>query len=327
MDGLAVTSGDTLVNLVGVENLTVESGGGADEISLTGTSVTGSLILRGQADDDVITLDYPITTGTLSVDGGTGTADQLDVNLPIGPDTDTLTLDATTIQVVGQTTAAYSNFDALNLNTDAGADDVTVNGTHTGTTSLDTGTGNDTVTIRASSGLLSIDTGADDDTVTVSSATAALDGIGADVSINGGTGSNSLNVDSSGAPASVVGDLTSTQVTGLGMTGAITYALVDNLNLTLSYFGDTFTIISTLDDANTVVNARGEADTIGVGAVNGPTTINAGDGSDTVNVTPSADGPVDSTYASPSDSFAINGLLTVNGGGALGDQGPSAACS
>ncbi len=41
VDGLNLTFGGTLINLDVVENLTVEGGDGEDQISLTGTSVSG----------------------------------------------------------------------------------------------------------------------------------------------------------------------------------------------------------------------------------------------------------------------------------------------
>lgn len=147
-----------------------------------------------------------------------------------------------------------------------------------------------------------------------------LTGILALLTVNGDGGSDTLNVDATGDTEANEGALNSTSLTGLGMTLGIAYETVEDLNVSLGSFGDRFTIDSTQDGVAVTLNAGGGSDLIEVGAINGPTIINAGDGSDTINVTPSADGPVDSRIASAIDSSAINALLTVNGGGAVGDR-------
>ncbi len=342
VDGLDVKFSDTVVTLIDVENLTVAGGEGEDQLSLTGTGVTGNLTLRGEAADDVITLDYPITTGTLSVDGGTGTTDRLQVNLTDGADT--LSVDATTVQVLGQTAVGYSNFESLSLSSGAGADDITIVDTHSGATVLDTGTGSDSVAIHATSGVLEVYTGDDADTVNVHSigATATLDlgagndtvnvssnapgtpgtlgGIAAELVVNAGEGTDALTVDNRDDQEAVPGRLTRAQLTGLGMAAGIAYYSVEDIRIALGAWGDHFTIESTCDGTNTVLSTGAGGDVIEVGAVNGPTTIDAGDGSDFISVAPSADGPFDTTIDLPAEGSAINGMLTVDGGGALGGQ-------
>ena len=141
-----------------------------------------------------------------------------------------------------------------------------------------------------------------------------MTGIDALLTVNGDGDSDTLNVDATGDTAADTGALNSTSLTGLGLASGINYDTLEVLNISLGNFGDMFTIDSTQDKVVVTLNTGDGSDGIDVGAINGPTTINAGDGSDTINVTPSSDGPVDSTFASPTNSSAVNGLLTVVGG-------------
>ena len=51
-------------------------------------------------------------------------------------DADSLTINATTVQVLGQATATYANFDLLDIETNNGADSINIGNTHAGTGSL-----------------------------------------------------------------------------------------------------------------------------------------------------------------------------------------------
>ncbi len=186
-----------------------------------------------------------------------------------------------------------------------------------GVTTISTGGGEDTVNIQSIGAATTVNGGDDDDTVNVGSsapdANGVLTGINALLSVNGDGGANTLNVDATGDTGPNDGTLASASLTGLGMTSGITYAALAELNISLGEFGNTFAIESTSDGTAVILNSGGGVDIIAVGAINGPTTLNAGDGSDIINVTPSADGPVGSLNGSPSNS-SINGLLTVVGG-------------
>jgi hypothetical protein len=146
-----------------------------------------------------------------------------------------------------------------------------------------------------------------------------LTGVTASVSLAGGPGSDTLNVDSSGATAGTTGQLTHDTLAGLGLGVALTFDSMDDLRLVLGEFADQFTIASTADDMAVTVMAQGGADQILVEAINGPTTVDGGAGSDTIEAVPSADVPVDSERAVSNRRLAINAGLLVRGGGNAAD--------
>src|SRR5207237_1496269 len=73
----------THIDLSRVENLTLAGGAGSDVLTLTGSTVNESIRLLGEGDDDVISVTYPIVTGSIIVDGGTGEHDSLTVTLTL----------------------------------------------------------------------------------------------------------------------------------------------------------------------------------------------------------------------------------------------------
>ena len=342
VDGLVVEFGGITVNLEDIENLTVAGGLGDDQLSLTGTPFSGVVSLLGGGDNDTITLHNPAGNAHMVVDGGTGTTDALVVNL--SDEAETVGLTATEILAAGNFHVDYTNFDSLDLFTLGGGDVVTITQTHAGTTQVDTGDDGDTVNVLATAGVTTINTGGGEDIVNIRAIGAAvtvnggddsdtvnvgslapvgngvLTGIAALLTIHGDGDDDSLNVDATGDLAANSGALNTTRLTGLGMTSGIVYEGLENLHISLGHFGDTFTINSTEDGVAVTLNSGGGDDLINVGANNGPTTIHSGDGSDTINVIPSANGPVDPAVVTAINGSAINGLLTVDGGGATGDQ-------
>ena len=85
------------------------------------------------------------------------------------------------------------------------------------------------------------------------------------LTVRGGEGSDVLNLDDTGDPASNTGHLTASSISGLGMPEGITYETLEHLNIHLGSGGDRFTI----------------ADTHG-----GETMLDSGGGSDRVDLTP-----------------------------------------
>ena len=81
VEDLLVNVNGSLIDLTGVENLSVDGVGGDDTIVLTGTTVTGDVALLGGDGEDAVTLNYPIVTGSLTTDGGAGVSNTLTVNL------------------------------------------------------------------------------------------------------------------------------------------------------------------------------------------------------------------------------------------------------
>ena len=187
VDGLEVTFDKTQVVMTAIKNLTVDGGGGNDQLNLTGTTVSGTVSLLGEGDHNTITLNNPTVPGSLVVDGGTGAANALVVNLSDAADT--VTLGAETLTVTAKFTARYHHFASLDLETMGGEDHVTVTNTHAGTTAVSTGDGIDTVTIQNTAGPLNVATGDGTDTINVQA-------IGASATIDAGAGEDTVNIGS-----------------------------------------------------------------------------------------------------------------------------------
>jgi hypothetical protein len=232
-----------------------------------------------------------------------------------------------------------------------GENDVTIVGTHAGSTSIRSGDDDDTVTILATSGELAVATAAGDDQVYVQSigAAATLDlgddddlvhvssvapattggtvnGIGAVLSIEGGGGANRLDLDETGDATPNSGRLDSFELTGLGMTGGIAYQSIGEINIALGDGGNTFAV-NVSHSATIDLDSGAGSDTVTIEAAGGPLTLDTRQGDDTVRVR-SIDAPVtillgddDDTVHVSSDSPAagtlnfIGDLLTIDGQG------------
>ena len=104
-----------------------------------------------------------------------------------------------------------------------------------------------------------------------------VDQIAALLTVHGGTGKNTLNVDDSGDMNDNTGQLTVTDVTGLDMAGSIHYdGFADDINIVLGHGNDVFTIVSTHTGLTTVEGRSGN-DQINVKTISGETRV-AGDG-------------------------------------------------
>ena len=172
-------------------------------------------------------------------------------------------------------------------------DIITIDNIVTPTTVL-AGGGNDTIYI-GSNATSSSNTGGN------------VNAIGALLVIDGGTGTDVLDVDDSADTAGNTGNLTGTMLTGLGMSSGIQYEDIESLTVKLGSGDDTFNIQGTHTWATTVNAGAGE-DTINVQTVSGDTTVNAGADDDVVNVgssAPTAGGVLD----------GIGARLSINGDG------------
>src|SRR4029077_12719896 len=108
-----------------------------------------------------------------------------------------------------------------------GRDTFTVESTHAGTTTIDAGPGNDTVTIRTINGHTRVIGGpatqaalhgtTDNDTFLVGSATGVLDLLAALLVLDGGTGYDVATLTESSDANANLGWLTQDTLTGLGM--------------------------------------------------------------------------------------------------------------
>jgi len=189
-------------------------------------------------------------------------------------------------------------------------------------TEIDTYAGNDQINVQGLGAPATVFGGSGNDTINVGSLAPALGGvldfIGAGLEVLGGAGTNVLNVDDSGSSANRTGMLDSYQVlhlnfytlTGLGMTGGITYDNVSAVNVALGSGTDTLAVASTIP-GSTAIFAGGGPDTINIQAISGPTTLSGGTGNLTTNVgsTQPAQGGIVDNIAAP---LAVNGAGGVN---------------
>lgn len=130
-----------------------------------------------------------------------------------------------------------------------------------------------------------LETAGGEDRINAGSLTPAVggtvNGIQGRLTVQGGGGTDRLDVNDRGDRAANTGVLTGTRLTGLGMTSGITYGVIEVLTVDLGSGRDTFTIASTHANGTTI-NANGGADRINVRSVSGATTVNGGSGEDTL---------------------------------------------
>jgi Ca2+-binding RTX toxin-like protein len=256
---------------------TIELLGRRDFTLLAGAFIqtSGNVIIRGDHDD----IDSAGATINLL---GTINADQTAVHG--GNDNDVVNVGNVTIGT--ETTIwTYGGTDIINIRT--------INAE----TTVHAGLGNDTINVG-----------------TVAPATGGiLDGINALLSINGGGGTDILNLDDTGDTNANTGTLTPSTVTGLDMGGSISYAAIATLNIGLGTNGDVLTVVGTHAGV-TNLNSNAGGDVINIRAIGGVTTVDAGIGSDVINIGSNAAG----TIANPNNNSGgtvdgIAALLTIIG--------------
>jgi Ca2+-binding RTX toxin-like protein len=175
---------------------------------------------------------------------------------------------------------------------------------------------NDTVIVGRVTSKTDVYAGAGDDTINVGTpAPGTVDGINGNLNVHGEDGSDILDIEDTGDANSNTGVLTATTVTGLDMTGIVTYESFVAVNVGLGAVDDKFTIEST-HAGTTVVSGNDGNDVINIQTISGPTTVNGGNGSDTFNVgskAPATGGLVDGIAA----SLTINGNDPTSGSDTL----------
>jgi hypothetical protein len=310
--------------------------GGDDNDDFEVNRNTAELFLNGENGNDVFVINTLITGGDATVDGG-GDADVIAYlqNAPVhinggdGFDTiivngskldDIFIITGTTVEVVGSRKIDYVEIESVEVNGRRGMDTFTVDTTIDGignplaTSALQIlavsgQQDNDLVELR---GMLAGITatfsgGTGNDTFNLRSlAPISVNAIDGPVAISGDDGEDTLNVYDTGDSIANTGTLTSTSLTGLGMTGGVTYGTLEALNISLGNGGNTFTIQDT-HTGLTVLNSGSGADTVHVRQIHGTTTVNTEAGNDVINVgslAPSTGGSVNQ----------IASALIVNGG-------------
>lgn len=189
--------GNDTLDLVATDGTTTVHGGAGDDLLLA-AQTAGTTTLSGDAGDDRFrfgrtsgaTQVSDRLKGQLIVDGGDG-QDALVWDDSGYTGARTVTLGADRVTGLAASLLTYRDLAVFDLRLGRGADTLTVNATHAGQTLLDTGAGNDRVTVNGTGGLVGLGTGAGNDTVTVAASAGALavdTGAGNDTVILSGSG-------------------------------------------------------------------------------------------------------------------------------------------
>src|SRR5690606_36288441 len=165
----------------------------------------------------------------LVVDGGAGT-DTLNIDNTGDVSAAVLILDSGHVGGLGMAEGIdYSSIEVLNVGLGSGPNTLNIRGVSAATT-LNGGAGDDLFIV----GSLAPDFG------------GTVNNIQAQLTLNGRGGNDTLLVDDSGDTEANEGTLTATTLTGLGMTGGITYGTMEAVEVFLGSGGNTFAVTSTI---------------------------------------------------------------------------------
>ena len=351
LTGLGMAANNTArgIEYSGVDRLNINLGTGVDTLNVQSTSVLTTVNTGTGTADNTVNVGSlaPAANGTLNslsgklvVNGQSSGFETLNVDDTGDTGNNVGTLTSTRLTGLGMAgndpskAIQYTSFSELNINLGSNADTLTVVTTHGNATNIDANNGADIINLRTVSGRTTVDGGNGSDTFNVGSLAAGspgtrnnntggnLNSISAALTLNGNNptgGSDVLNVDDTADSGPNTGNLTSTQITGLGMAG-ITYGTIETLNIHLGSGVDTFTVASTHAGA-TNLNGNNGADIFNIRTISGTTTVNSGAGADTVNVGSNAQG--NSVNPDINSGGTLNGIdarLNVDAGGTGGDR-------
>ena len=355
-------AGDDRVAVRDIEGSTTVSTGGGDDTIYVGTEAglwhtTQAPTVTADANGDKflnILGDANSIRAVLSIDGGAGD-DTVAVDDTRDGAPNMGILSSTQIMGIFGTGGLvdYSGLESLSVFLGDGGNTFTIVSTHAGTTFVSTGAGSDAIFVDTIAGPTTVDAGAGNDVFEAGSGTSPgvsdpiptsdLDGIlNGLLTLTGGTGANELHAyDSDDCPslASCLpnsGVLTSTTLTGLGMTLGISYSGIQTLDIELSEGSGTiqnhFTVASTpTGSVLTVHGGDGPAgtvnevnDVIDVTTIGGTATIFGSNGNDILRA--NYDSHDLQTFAN-----GLAGLLVLDGGrgsdeydiGLSGQPGPT----
>jgi hypothetical protein len=289
LTGLGMASG---INYGGLEALLIGLGSGADTFSIASTQLGTTTNLNTGAGNDTINVGDLVKKvnsigGLLTINGESG-ADTLNVANTGDSTAETGNLTSTQLTGLGMASGigiSYGGLEALVIGLGSGVDTFSIASTQFGTTTnLNTNGGADKVTVLTTSSVTTVNTGDGNDTITVGDLVQKVNSISALLSVNGGLGTDTLNVVNTGDSTVNTGNLTSTQITGLGMASGISYGSLEALVIGLGSGDDTFSIASTQLGTTTNLNTNGGADKVTVLTTSSVTTVNTGAGNDTINV-------------------------------------------
>jgi hypothetical protein len=188
------------------------------------------------------------------------------------------------------TSSATGGVTGLTINGGSGGNTFNVDNTSNFYTStlLNTGTGSDTVNVYATTGALNVNNPGGQDSVYVT-VQGHVQGISGGVNVSG-RGTTSLTVDDGSDRRALSALVTSSAVTGLGNSAAVSYGSgVNALTVIGSQGASTYTVQSTRAGTATTVNGGAANDTFQVGdaihalsAFKGALTLNGGGGNNTL---------------------------------------------
>lgn len=325
--------GSRVVDYVEIESLEVNGRKGMDTFTVDttidghgnvlATSGLQMLAVNGQQDNDLVELRGMLADITATFNGGAGsdtfnlgsqapvTVNAIDGPVTINGDDDQDTLNVydtgdtaantgvltgTTLTGLGMANGVtYGTLEALTIALGSGGNTFTIQDTHIGTTEVNSGSGSDTVNVKAVLGPTTVNAEAGPDTINVGSLAPAAGGtvnpIAAALTVNGGANADTLNLDDTEDASPNSGVLTATQLTGLGMGAGITYGALETLYISLGAGGNSFNVQAT---------AAGTA-----------TTLNSGNGDDVLTVDSNGAAP-DGTVDGVVSSLTINGQSGFN---------------
>ncbi len=271
----------------------LSTGLGNDTVTVLAT--TGPLIVNGDAGQDVVVIGNAVN-GVQSIIGDVTIANRAgETDLTLDDRANrfarsAVIVDEAAVTGLARATIGYQQDDLSSLAIDGGSGgnsftvaNTPISSTVLLTTTLNSGAGNDTVTVLATTGLLTVNTQGGADTVNAGDTTSRLDGIQGTLTVNGQGGAAVLNVNDQGAFAIPNYTVTAGAVTRTGA-AEIDYSSLASLVLNTGFAGNTTDVQDT--------------------AIGTPVTINTGAGNDTVNAGATGD--------------ELIGILdlTVNGGAA-----------
>ena len=320
---LSTGSGLDTVNLQDDSGTTiVNAGSSAHTINVNATHATTTLNTSISAGNTINVGSLAPTTsngvvsaiaGALTINGASHDAVTIDDSGNLFSSTSTLT--SSTLTGLAPATITYSHLTTLSINTGIAASTVTVASTSNGTsTHLTTGAAADTVNVRTTGSTLVLNTGAGANVVNVGSLAPATGGVvsGLVGSIQlTGSGSDTLNVDNSGASSGSTGHINNAGVV-LGIAG-IFYSGESAININLGT-GDTFTVASTVSTTPVTINALA-TDSVIVTGNSSLTTINTPAGNVAINLQSNGAATViNNTSMATADTIGIGSTMPTLGG-------------
>jgi hypothetical protein len=284
--------------------VTLTTGTGADTINVASTGTATHLVGSASATLNIGNGDLSALTGAVTVNGSGGTT-AVNVNDQSSASINTYTITASTVTRAGFAGLTYSGIASLTLN----------GGTPIGT---------DTYKILATaSGIATaVNGGAANDTFNVGSATNTLDPVLGALTINGGGGTNKMNVNDQGSSAAHTYTLTATT---LARTGAalITFGAVATTVVNGGSGGNSFVVALPVPKTSVTLNGGSGTNTLtGPNATNNwsITSLNGGSLDSKVKFTKMQNlvgGTGLDTF-----KFSTSGKVTsITGGGAPAGQG------